>query len=115
MTEQEFDGIALRDLVFSSVDFEAQREHVEERATRKGTTEFEPKVSWCIEAVADPQRLVGRTTTAVYVIGYSPSAGLVLRVVLQPAGHAREGDWIGLTAHAVTGKAQRQYQEAQEQ
>lgn len=106
-----FDGVPLADLVFIAIDWEAQREHVEARGARKGTDEFEPKVEWATEACQDPSRLVGRTASAVYVIGYSPSCGRVLRVVLQPSGHASDGDWIGLTAHVANKRSLRLYSE----
>lgn len=107
----DFDGVALSDLEFAAIDWTLTREHVEERATRKDTDEFEPKVEWATEATADPQALVGRTTTAVYVIGYSPSCDRVLRVVLQPIGHASEGTWLGLTAHQAPARQRQQYEE----
>lgn len=111
--EPQFDGVLLADLVFESVDWTAQREHVENRAVRKGTDEFEPKVEWATEACQDRRRLVGRTSSAVWVVGFSWSCGRVLRVVLQPSGHATAGDWIGLTAHAAPSWARRQYEEEQ--
>jgi hypothetical protein len=111
--ESEFDGVPLADLIFESIDWNERREHVETRAERKGTDEFEPKVEWATEACQDGRRLVGRTTSAVYVIGFSQSCGRLLRVVLQPCGHASEGDWIGLTAHAAPAWARKRYEEEQ--
>lgn len=109
MAGQEFDGVPLGDLALTAIDWDARKEHVEQRAARKGTQEFEPKVEWATEAAADPNRLVGRTTTAVYVIGYSPAADRVLLVMVQPTGHASEGEWIGLTARAANDREQRRY------
>lgn len=97
----DFDGTPLADLCFESIGWATGREHVEQRAVRKSTPEFEPAVEWATEACSDPRRLVGRTSSAVYVIGFSPSCGRLLRVVLQPLGHANDGDWLGLTAHAA--------------
>ena len=82
--ESDFDGVALADLLFTTIDWTLQRDHVENRANRKGTSEFEPKVEWATEACQDLRRLVGRTMSAVYVIGRSPSCGRILRVLLQP-------------------------------
>jgi hypothetical protein len=111
VAEDEFDGVPLADLVFTTIDWTLRQEHVEQRAERKGTDEFEPLVEWASEACQDPRRKVGRTTTAVYVIGFSPSCGRLLRVLVQPAGHASEEEWIGLTAHAAPPRARKQYEE----
>ena len=35
----------------------------------------------------------------------------VRRVILRPVGHASEGAWIGLTAHAVSDVDRREYEE----
>lgn len=112
-SDSKFDGVSVQDLVFTSVDWTECREHVERRATRTGTHEFEPKVEWATEACNDPRRMMGRTQSAVYVIGFRRSCGRLLRVVVRPVGHASEGDWIGLTAHAAPARAQKQYEEEQ--
>lgn len=101
----------LRDLVFDTVDWTLQQEHVEQRAGRKGTVEYEPKVEHATEACQDPRRLTSRTTAAVIVVGYSRSAGRVLRVILQPVGHASEGEWTGLTAHAAGSRDRNVYEQ----
>lgn len=108
----DFDGVPLEDLVFDSIDWTLTTEHVEQRDRRKGTTEIAPKVEWATQACNDPRRLVGRTTSAVVVLGYSSAAGCVLRVVLRPVRHASIGDWYGLTAHAAGAGARRAYEEA---
>ncbi len=113
MTEDEtFDGVPLEDLVFDDVDWTLQKEHVEQRAERKGTTEYAPKVEWATEACQDPQRAVYRTAMAVVVVGHSPSAGRLLRSVVRPLGHASKGQWVGVTAHAASARDKTLYQEA---
>lgn len=113
--EQEFDGVPLGDLVFEDVDWSMTREHVEKRAERKGTTEFAPKTEWATEACQDECRLVGRTAMAVYVIGWSDGCQRLLRVVVRPMGHAKDGEWYGLTAHAAPDRDRKQYEQAKEE
>lgn len=111
MGSADFDGVPLEDLVFETVGWTDSREHVEQRDVRKGSTEFAPRVEWATEACADPNRLVTRTASAVIVIGYSPSCDRILRVVVQPVGHAAHGLWIGLTAHVAPTRQRTQYEE----
>lgn len=106
-----FDGIALEDLVFEHVDWSATQEHVEDRAARKGTVEFAPRVEWASEACFDPHRLVRRTTSAVVVVGWSSGAGRLLVVIVQPLGHAADGRWVGLTAYAANQQRRTRYEE----
>lgn len=110
MANAEFDGIPLNDLVFGEVR-SLEPEHYEDRASRKGANEYEPTESEVLEAIQDPRSTLTRTSSAVVLVGHSLRAGRVLRVVLQPIGHASDGQWDVLTAHAASGRALRDYEE----
>lgn len=110
MPEEDFDGVPLSELVFEVVHSSAP-EHYEQRATRKSTNEYEPTEVEVLEAIQDPRATLIRTSTAVALVGHSARAARVLRVVLQPVGHAGEGQWEVLTAYAASGRALRDYKE----
>lgn len=109
--QASFDGVPLEDLVFDDVDWTQSREHVEGRALRKGTAEFAPRIEWATQACRDPSALVGRTAAAVVVVGWSSGAQRLLVVILQPAEHASQGRWIGLTAYAANTQRCQRYEE----
>lgn len=61
-----------------------------------GATDIEPE--WTIEAVRDPRRIVRdpdpkSRSGAIRVIGYSPSAGFVITVIVTPTHHAGATAW----------------------
>lgn len=101
----------LEELVFDDVDWEQAREHVQGRALRKGTAEFAPRIEWATQACRDPSTLVGRTVDAVVIVGWSAGAQRLLVVVLQPAEHASDGRWIGLTSYAANTQRRKRYEE----
>jgi hypothetical protein len=114
MTEDEFDGVPLARLTFDEIVIdEYERDHVENRATRKGTNEYEPRVSEVVEAVHDPARVMSRGGVMLALLGYSPSAARLLRVVLAPIGHASQGVWRLITAHAANSRHRQQYDREQ--
>lgn len=78
------------------------------RATRyPGAVGIE--VSWTLEAAADP-RSVARDpdprsrSGAIRLVGYSPSAGFVITVIITPSDHA------GVTAWKTSGADLRDYE-----
>jgi hypothetical protein len=61
-----------------------------------GATNIEP--SWTLEAAADPRRVVydpdpKSHTGAIRLIGYSPSAGFVITVIITGRAHAGSSAW----------------------
>jgi hypothetical protein len=107
--EELFEGIPYSQLRIDSVDREHRAEHIRTRSTRYGPGEFDVEPEWATEAALDPQRLVGRGTsaTSIQVVGCSQSApvrvpeevGRVLKVWLVPKDHPPvSGDWWGASA-----------------
>jgi len=100
-----YGGIPYEDLPIESIDWTHTREHVEERASRKGTTEFSPTTTEATQAALDPYRLVGPgSKRSIRLIGLSVDAqprpgeiGRVLKVYLVPKA-LHLGDWWGATA-----------------
>lgn len=86
--------------------------HIRSRSARyPGATDLEP--GWTLEAAADPHRVVrdpDSRSRAGYlrIIGYSPSAGFVLTVIVDPMDHS------GVTAWKTRGADLRGYLEAKE-
>lgn len=112
MRLEDYDGVSLEDLVFRDIAWDDDaRSHVEQRNERKGSTEFAPRAEWATEACQDPGRVLYRVGSALVVVGNSPTAQRLLRVVVRPAGHANEGAWVGLTAHAAPARDRRRYEE----
>ncbi len=95
---EAFKGIPLEDLRIESVLWpDDYAEHMEKRAERKGTAEFQPTVEQATEAVGDPNRLIGvASEESIKVIGYSPSAKRLLKVWLM-AWMLETGDWVGVS------------------
>jgi hypothetical protein len=71
--------------------------HIRRRSTRyPGATNLEP--AWTLEAVADPHRgsaQPGSKSQVSYIriIGYSPSAGFVLTVIVDPEDNSGVTAW----------------------
>lgn len=86
--------------------------HIRSRSTRyPGAVDLEP--AWTLEAAADPHRVVrdpDPRSRAGYLrlIGYSPSAGFVLTVIIDPVDHS------GVTAWKTRGADLRDYLESKE-
>lgn len=106
------------DLRLEAVDWTHRREHVEERAARKGTTEFSPTCEEATEAALDPNALIGRGSAgSVKVVGAAPSATRrqdgrqrVLKVFLVPKEEPpSSGDWWGATAMEANQEERRRY------
>ena len=72
-------------------------EHIRPRSTRyPGAVDIEP--DWTLEAAADPFRVVydpdpKSHVGAIRLIGYSPSAGFVVTVVIDRADHSGFTAW----------------------
>ncbi len=81
--------------------------HIRSRSARYlGATDIEP--DWTLEAAADPQHVVRNPDPKSWVgytriIGYSPSAGFVLTVIVDPQ------DSSGVTAWKARGADLRDY------
>ncbi|RJQ74363.1 transposase [Pseudonocardiaceae bacterium YIM PH 21723] len=72
-----------------------------------------PWVTACVEAVTDPNRIVREPDPKsragfTRVIGYSPTAGFVVTVIIRPRDHA------GVTAWKTSGADLRAYGDHQE-
>lgn len=92
---------------------EAAAEHIRTRSTRyDGAVDIDP--AWTSEIVTDPDRLVDEPdprsahVNSVRIVGYSPTAGMVLTVV---ALRDRSGVLHGASAWRTRGAALRQYME----
>lgn len=81
--------------------------HIRSRSSRyPGATDIEP--GWTLQAAADPARVVrdpDPRSNAAYIrlIGYSPDAGFVLTVIIDPH------DFSGVTAWKTRGADLRDY------
>jgi hypothetical protein len=86
--------------------------HIRHRSTRyPGASDIEP--AWTLEAAADPHRVVrgpDPRSRAGYtrIIGYSPGAGFILTVIVDPE------DSSGVTAWKTRGADLRDYLEGKE-
>jgi hypothetical protein len=118
--EELFEGIPYAQLQIDSVDWEHRAEYIRTRSARYGPGEFDVEPEWATEAALDPQRLVGRgsSATSIQVIGRSQSApgrtpaevGRVLKVWLVPKDHPpASGDWWGASACDGNKKDQQVY------
>ncbi len=82
--------------------------YIRQRSVRyPGAIGIEPE--WTVEAAADPRRIVRdpdpkSRSSAIRVIGYSPSAGFVVTVI------ATRSDRAGVTAWKTTGTDLREYE-----
>ncbi len=90
---------------------EEDAEYIRHRSDRyPGATGIEP--NWTLEAAADPRRIVRNPDPkshlgAIRLVGYSPSAGFVLTVIIDPV------DQAGITAWKTRGADLRDYLEGQ--
>jgi hypothetical protein len=86
-------------------------DYIRRRSDRyPGALNIEPE--WTLEAAADPRAIVRdpdpkSRTGAIRLIGYSPSAGFVLTVIVDPV------DWAGITAWKARGVDLRSYLEGE--
>jgi hypothetical protein len=86
---------------------EEDAEYIQHRSDRyPGATDIEPE--WTLEAAADPRRIIRDPDPrsrlgAIRLIGYSPSAGFVLTVIIDPV------DKAGITAWKTRGADLRNY------
>ncbi len=76
-----------------------------------GAVDVEPE--WTLEAADDPRRILRNPdpvsrTGAIRLIGYSPTAGFVVTVIIDPT------DWAGITAWKTRGADLRSYLEGKE-
>lgn len=90
-------------MVFDLVDWSEVGEHdPARRAERKGTSEANIHTDWADEAVRDERRWVrsagSKSGMTVKITGYSPSAGLVVTVVLAPKDTPPGWRWWGASA-----------------
>ncbi len=88
---------------------EDDAEYIRRRSDRyPGAVDIEPV--WTLEAAVDPRRVVRNPdpkshSGAMRLIGYSPSAGFVLTVIIDPV------DMAGVTAWKTRGADLRRYLE----
>jgi hypothetical protein len=86
---------------------EEDARHIQTRSSRyPGATDIDP--AWTAEAAADARRLLrdpDPRSRAGYIrlVGYAPSAGFVLTVIIDPA------DWSGVSAWKTRGADLRAY------
>lgn len=91
----------------------ADAEHIRTRSDRyPGATNIEP--SWTFEAARDPRRVVRDPDPksqigAIRLIGYSPTAGFVLTVIIDAV------DQAGITAWKARGADLRDYLEGKDE
>jgi hypothetical protein len=90
---------------------EEDADYIRRRSERyPGALNIEPE--WTLEAAADPRAIVRdpdpkSRTGAIRLIGYSPSAGFVLTVIIDAV------DWAGITAWKARGVDLRSYLEGE--
>jgi hypothetical protein len=86
-----------------------EAEHIRTRSIRyPGALDIDP--AWTLEAAADPARIVrdpdpASRSGAIRLIGYSPTAGVVITVIIDPVDRA------GVTAWKTRGADLRAYLE----
>lgn len=110
MYEDLYDGVPVVALPITEVDV-PDVAHLRRSRRYPNAVDIDPAAA--IEAALDPRGLIARdpksrTGETIRVIGYSPTAGQVLLVVLLPHEHPPRGLW-----HVVTAwPAARQWREA---
>jgi hypothetical protein len=117
--EETYDGIPVSELRLDSVEWSpAQADHIRTRSSRyPGALNIEPE--WATEAALDPRARIGRdpaskTGESIRVTGWSAAATRVLTVILLPAAHPPDGEWLGATAWTTKGRDLRDYEEEEE-
>jgi len=113
----EYFGIPLERLRIESVYWSSDRsDHIRTRSERYGPNEFDVEPEWATEAVMDTNRIVApaaANSDALEVIGFSPSAGELLKVWIYPEG-LEEGRWLGASASKANSTDRRNYKEVNE-
>lgn len=113
----EYFGVPLERLKIESVYWSADRsEHIRTRSVRYGTNELDVEPEWATEAAMDPKRIVapaGANSDSLEVIGYSSSAGELLKVWIYPED-LDEGSWLGASASRANSTDRRNYKEVNE-
>lgn len=100
---KDYDGVPYANLVFEEVDWTEVGDHDPgRRVERKGGAEQNVYTEWATEACQDPRRWVrssgSRSGLTLKVTGWSPSARLLITVVLAPKDHPPNERWWGATA-----------------
>jgi hypothetical protein len=98
--EDLYDGIPVVDLPVTEVDV-PEPVHLRRSLRYQGETDIEPAAA--VETALDLRGLIARdprsrTGEAVRVVGFSPTAGRLLVVVLLPDDHPPTGLWHVVTA-----------------
>lgn len=95
-------------LAIREVDWTHGAEHLRTRSERHpGDTDIEP--AWATEAALEPRRAVAATEgTSIQVVGWSESAGRLIKVWLVPKDLER-GEWWGASACAANRRDARNY------
>jgi hypothetical protein len=115
--EETYDSIPVSELRLDSVQWlPEQAGHIRTRSERyPGALDVEPE--WATEAALDPRArigLAGRTGEGIRVTGWSAGARRVLTVILLPAAHPPDGEWLGATSWTTKGRDLREYEEEEE-
>lgn len=98
--EERYDGIPVTDLPVTEVDV-PEPVHLRRSLRYPGEADIEPEAA--AEAALDLRGLIARdprsrTGEAVRAVGFSPTAGRLLVVVLLPDDHPPTGRWHVVTA-----------------
>ncbi|AYY14973.1 hypothetical protein EF847_22055 [Actinobacteria bacterium YIM 96077] len=115
--DEEYNGVRYEDMIFDDVDWSEVGEHdPARRAQRKGAPEENILTGWADEAVRDERRWVrsagSRSGITVKVTGYSPTAGLIITVIVAPKDQPPRWRWWGATAWKAK-KAERESYEGE--
>lgn len=116
--DDDYDGVRYEDMIFTEIDWSEVGDHDPgRRAERKSSDEKNVATEWATEACQDLKRLVrsagSRSGMTVKVTGYSPSADLVVTVVVAPKDSPPADRWWGATAWAAKSSEAKQYLEEQ--
>lgn len=106
MSEPTYKGVPLSRLHIEDVLWTEERaEHIRTRSTRTGSAAaFDVEPEWATEAALDPERIVrvaavdDPTTQSLKIVGWSPSAGRLLKVWVWSDAPATSGRWNGGSA-----------------
>lgn len=107
-------GIPVEELRIDLIDWSHRGEYIRtRRRRRRDDTDIQPE--WATEAaVADANRLLStrgsRSGRSIRVVGWSPSARLLLTVILVPKD-LNEGEWWGTNAWLADERDGRGYHE----
>lgn len=113
----EYFGIPLERLRIESVHWSPETsDHIKTRSARHGPNEFDVEPEWATEAAMDPKRIVapaGANSDSLEVIGFSSSAGELLKVWIYPED-LEAGNWLGASASKANSTDRRNYKEVNE-